>query len=91
MLRVIFFFILIIILSCGSSIDINPYLKSGFGYVDVDGGEIWYGILGEGDKPPYLYLHGGPGGKSKGGAYLNAISDNRPVILMDQLGSGLST
>ena len=91
MLRLIFFFILIINLSCGSSNDKNPYLKSGFGYVDVDGGEIWYGILGEGDEPPYLYLHGGPGGKSEGGAYLNAISDNRPVILMDQLGSGLST
>ena len=53
--------------------------------------KIWYGILGEGDEPPYPYLHGGPGGKSKGGTYLNAISDNRPVILMDQLGSGLST
>ena len=91
MLRLICFFIIILNLSCGSSNDINPYLKSGFGYVDVEGGEIWYGILGEGDEPPYLYLHGGPGGKSKGGTYLNAISDNRPIILMDQLGSGLST
>ena len=90
MLRLIFFFILIII-SCGSSKNSNPYLNSGFGYVDVKGGEIWYGILGEGDKAPYLYLHGGPGGKSKGGAYLNAISENRPIILMDQLGGGLST
>ena len=69
MLRLICFFILILNLSCGSSNDINPYLKSGFGYVDVEGGEIWYGILGEGDEPPYLYLHGGPGGKSKGGTY----------------------
>ena len=91
MMRLIYFFILILTLSCGSSNDINPNLKSGFGYVDVEGGEIWYGILGEGDHPPYLYLHGGPGGKSIGGTYLSAISDNRPIILMDQLGGGLST
>jgi len=83
--------ILILTLSCGSSNDKNPHLKSGFGYVDVEGGEIWYGIIGEGDEPPYLYFHGGPGGKSIGGAYLNSISDSRPIILMDQLGSGLST
>ena len=42
-LRLICFFILILNLSCGSSNDINPYLKSGFGYVDVEGGE--YEIL----------------------------------------------
>ena len=88
-----FFFILTICLtiSCGSSYEINPYLNSGYGYVKVEGGEIWYGILGEGDKTPYLYLHGGPGGKSNGGIYLKDISDNRPIILMDQLGGGLST
>ncbi len=90
-MRLIYFLIIILTLSCGSSNDINPYLEGGFGYIDVEGGEIWYGILGEGDDAPYLYLHGGPGGKSKGGAYLNAISDNRPIILFDQLGSGLST
>ena len=91
MLRLLCFLILILTLSCGSSNDTNPHLKSGYGYVDVEGGEVWYGIIGEGDEPPYLYLHGGPGGKSIGGAYLNSISDSRPIILMDQLGSGLST
>jgi len=90
-MRLICFLILILTLSCGSSNDKNPHLKSGFGYVDVEGGEVWYGIIGEGDEPPYLYLHGGPGGRSIGGAYLNSISDSRPIILMDQLGSGLST
>jgi proline iminopeptidase len=91
MSREILFLIFALIYGCGSSSGQNPYLKSGYGYVEVEGGEIWYGILGEGDETPYLYLHGGPGGKSKGGIYLNDISDNRPVILMDQLGGGLST
>lgn len=83
--------ILVFFLGCGLLLGQNPYLKSGYGYVEVKGGKIWYGIMGEGDKTPYLYLHGGPGGKSEGGIYLNDISDERPVILMDQLGGGLST
>ena len=91
MSREILFLIFALTYGCGSSIGQNPYLNSGYGYVEVEGGEIWYGILGEGDETPYLYLHGGPGGKSKGGIYLNDISDIRPVILMDQLGGGLST
>ena len=91
MSREILFLIFALTYGCSSSIGQNPYLNSGYGYVEVEGGEIWYGILGEGDETPYLYLHGGPGGKSKGGIYLNDISDIRPVILMDQLGGGLST
>jgi proline iminopeptidase len=91
MSREILFLIFALTYGYGSSSGQNPYLNSGYGYVVVEGGEIWYGILGEGDETPYLYLHGGPGGKSKGGIYLNDISDIRPVILMDQLGGGLST
>ena len=90
MLRVIYL-TLILTLGCVSPKGKNPYLKSKYGYVDVEGGKVWYGILGEGAEPPYLYLHGGPGGKSQGGLYLNQISDKRPIILMDQLGGGLST
>jgi proline iminopeptidase len=91
MYRSIYFFILFLTIGCGPSNSQNPYLKSVYDYVEVEGGKIWYGILGEGAEAPYLYLHGGPGGRSKGGIYLNEISDNRPVILMDQLGGGLST
>ena len=91
MLRSTYFYILFLSLGCSLPNNQNTYLKSGYGYVDVEGGEIWYGILGEGNETPYLYLHGGPGGRSKGGIYLNDISDDRPVILMDQLGGGLST
>ena len=69
----------------------NPYLKSGDGYIEVEGGKIWYGILGEGENTPYIILHGGPGGKTRYGLYLNEIADERPIILMDQLGSGMSS
>jgi proline iminopeptidase len=66
----------------------NPFLKAKNGYIKVEGGKIWYGIMGEGDNTPLLYLHGGPGGKSN--YNLSEIADNRPVIIFDQLGNGRS-
>ena len=66
----------------------NPYLKAKNGYIEVEGGKIWYGIMGEGDNKPLLYLHGGPGGKSN--YNLSEISEERPVIIFDQLGNGRS-
>lgn len=60
------------------------------GYVDVDGGKVWYRIVGPGDATPLLILHGGPGIPS---AYLNplqVLADERPVIFYDQLGCGKS-
>jgi proline iminopeptidase len=41
--------------------DSNPVLKSGQGFVEVEGGKIWYGIMGSGDETPLLCMHGGPG------------------------------
>lgn len=66
-------------------------MRSGDGFVEVEGGRVWYGVMGEGNATPYLKLHGGPGGISRGGTYLMGMADERPVILMDQLGGGLST
>ena len=61
------------------------------GFIDVEGGKIWYEILGQGDGVPLLILHGGPGSRSctmiPG---LSGLSANRPVIFYDQLGSGNS-
>ncbi len=37
-----------------------------------------------------LCLHGGPGGTSKSYFNLSEISEERPVIMFDQLGSGRS-
>ena len=85
-----FFFIfticsLILIVGCQSN-----NLKPREGYINVTGGKVWYKIVGSGDKTPLLLLHGGPGVPSY---YLNtmaALSDERPVIFIDQLGCGRS-
>src|SRR5215831_9055582 len=60
------------------------------GYIHVNGGKIWYKIVGEGNKTPLLLLHGGPAIPSY---YLNPIgelSKDRPIIFYDQLGCGRS-
>src|SRR5262245_46226683 len=65
-------------------------LKRGEGFVEVDGGKVWYRIVGEGNKTPILLLHGGPAATSY---YLNplaALGKDRPVIFFDQLGCGRS-
>lgn len=61
------------------------------GYVAVEGGKIWYKILGDGAGTPLLILHGGPGSRSctmmPG---FSLLGKDRPVIFYDQLGSGYS-
>jgi proline iminopeptidase len=61
------------------------------GFIEVDGGKIWYRIDGEGDKTPVLLLHGGPGSSSFYLEPLKELSQDRPVIFLDQLGCGRST
>lgn len=65
--------------------------KSKEGFIDVEGGKIWYRIDGEGDKTPLLLLHGGPGSSSYYLEPLKELSEDRPVIFIDQLGCGRST
>lgn len=63
------------------------------GFVQVRGGPVWYEIAGgqeESEGIPLLSLHGGPGGTSCGMQLLYPLSDERPVIRYDQLGSGRS-
>ena len=36
-------------------------LPTGEGFINVDGGNVWYRVTGSGDKTPILVLHGGPG------------------------------
>lgn len=60
------------------------------GFINVTGGRVWYKIVGKGNKTPLVLLHGGPGVPSY---YLNPLaelSDERPVIFIDQLGCGRS-
>ena len=61
------------------------------GYVNVEGGKIWYKIVGDGEGIPLLILHGGPGGRSCGMIPgFSLLSNERPLIFYDQLGSGNS-
>ena len=60
------------------------------GYVEVQGGRIWYRVLGQGDKTPLIAMHGGPGGTHRSFYLLEPITEDRPLILFDQLGSGKS-
>ncbi len=75
-----------ILMACKS----NPYLTSGEGYVDVTGGKVWYQIIGEGNATPILFLHGGPGGTSRSMYNFAELSEDRPLIIFDQLGGGRS-
>lgn len=62
------------------------------GYVAVEGGNIWYKIVGNEKKGiPLLILHGGPGSRSCSMIPgLSLLATDRPVIFYDQLGSGNS-
>jgi proline-specific peptidase len=61
------------------------------GHIPVTGGNVWYRRLGDGDRPPLLLLHGGPGAASY---YMEPLAErlaeHRPVIVYDQLGCGRS-
>lgn len=76
--------LLIICISCNEKIENE-------GFVDVEGGKIWYKIIGEGKGIPLLILHGGPGSRSCSmiPGY-SLLGKDRPVIFYDQLGSGNS-
>jgi proline iminopeptidase len=72
--------------SCSSPGSLSP--KTGF--INVQGGKVWYEIVGEGNKTPILLLHGGPCVPSYYLDPLRVLSHNRPLIYIDQLGCGRS-
>jgi proline-specific peptidase len=59
------------------------------GYIEVDGGRVWYRSVGEGGTP-LLCLHGGPGFTHYYLEAMEALGDRRQVIFYDQLGCGNS-
>ena len=65
-------------------------LPAGESRVAVDGGRIWYRVVGSGPATPAILLHGGPGYASFYMKSLEALSADRPVVRYDQLGAGKS-
>lgn len=60
--------------------------------IAVPGGKVWArvnGTIGKGATPVIL-IHGGPGGTHVNFGNLLSLADQRPVILYDQLDSGMS-
>lgn len=62
----------------------------GDGRLAVEGGSIFYRVIGSGAGVPVVLIHGGPGYSSHYLEGLGALGDDRPVIAYDQLGSGRS-
>jgi proline iminopeptidase len=61
------------------------------GFIPVEGGQVWYQIVGaEKRGVPLLTLHGGPGYPHDYLEPLGQLADERPVIFYDQLGCGAS-
>ena len=60
------------------------------GYIDVEGGKVWFEIVGSGTATPLLLLHGGPGAPSHYLRPMERVAVDRPVIFYDQLGAGRS-
>ena len=56
----------------------------------VNGGRIWYRVVGSGNATPVILLHGGPGYSSFYMRSMEALSADRPVVRYDQLGAGKS-
>jgi len=84
-----FFSCIILIFLC--SFGCKKSLRPSEGFVKVEGGKIWYKIVGEGKGIPLLIIHGGPGSRSCGSIQgYSRLADQRPVIVYDQLGSGKS-
>lgn len=68
----------------------DPGLRRQEGFIAVEGGRVWYRVVGPGEGTPLLVLHGGPGFPSHYLARLRGLSDERRVVFYDQLGAGRS-
>src|SRR5262245_18830821 len=61
------------------------------GLLPVTGGKLWYrGRGGDKVQPALIALHGGPGASHLCFEFFDALADERPVVIYDQLGCGQS-
>jgi proline iminopeptidase len=86
---------LAILAGCSSPTPFSPAARAlervpATGFVQVEGGRVWYAIHGKGKRTPLLVLHGGPGIPHDYLANLALLGDERPVVFYDQLGCGKS-
>lgn len=65
-------------------------VSEGEGRIAVQGGEIWYKVVGTGPGVPLLVIHGGPGFSHDYLSPIEALGRDRPVIFYDQLDCGNS-
>src|SRR5688572_25663324 len=86
MLSILALFLAVVLGACSGSNRPVP----GDGRLPVEGGSIFYRVVGAGTGVPVVLLHGGPGYTSHYLEPLTALADDRPVVLYDQLGSGRS-
>ncbi len=82
----IFLFAVFYLTGCSTDQTFSP----SEGYINVEGGRIWYKITGEGNQIPIVILHGGPGASSWYLKPLESLGRDRPVVFFDQLGCGRS-
>ncbi|MGB5668891.1 MAG: proline iminopeptidase-family hydrolase [Maribacter sp.] len=82
----IYLFVIAVITCCTG----HEKLQSGQGFLELDGGKIWYNVIGDNNETPIFLLHGGPGYPSYYLNPLQPLSNDRPVIIFDQLGCGRS-
>ncbi len=82
-------FALLFAAACGAPPTTEPDHSTG--YVDVDGGRIFYDMHhANAPGTPLIMIHGGPGSTSCYFGLLDERITERPVIRYDQLGTGLS-
>jgi proline iminopeptidase len=86
MLRILTLGIVAVFLSACTDAGLTPRE----GYIDVEGGKVWFEIVGSGTATPLLLLHGGPGAPSHYLRPMERVAVDRPVIFYDQLGAGRS-
>jgi proline-specific peptidase len=86
MVRLVLVSLIVALLLACSETGLEP--KEGF--IEVEGGKVWYQIVGSGNATPLLLLHGGPGATSHYLKPLEKVAVDRPVIFYDQLGAGRS-
>lgn len=81
---------ILVAIICFDSCRQQHKLPIGEGFINVDGGKVWYRVTGSGNKIPILVLHGGPGVPSYYLKPLDSLGKDRQIIFYDQLGCGKS-